>query len=77
MRAVRPELATVGIDGMEAGKIASFLWDKYRIVVAGISQGGLPGPQFPYQGVRVTPNVSTTIGEIDTFIDAMQALLKL
>jgi isopenicillin-N epimerase len=70
-------LATVGIDGLEAGKIASFLWDKYRIVVAGISQGGLPGPQFPYQGVRVTPNVYTTLRDIDVFIEAMTELTKI
>jgi selenocysteine lyase/cysteine desulfurase len=69
-------LATVGIDGMEAGKIASFLFDKYRIVVAGIAQGGLPGPQFPYQGVRVTPNVYTTLRDIDVFIEAMSELVK-
>lgn len=69
-------LATVGIDGMEPGKISAHLWDKYRIIVAGISGGGLPGPRFDYQGVRVTPNVYTTIGEIDTFIGAMQELLK-
>jgi len=45
-------------------------------VVAGISQGGLPGPQFPYQGVRVTPSVYTTLRDIDVFIEAMTALTK-
>ncbi len=69
-------VATVGIDGMEPGKITSFLWDKYRIVTAGISGGQPPAPRFDYKGIRVTPNVHTTIGEIDTFIDAMQELLK-
>ena len=54
-------MATVGIDGMEAAKITSFLFDKYRIVVAGLAQGTLPGQQFDYQGIRVTPNVYTTI----------------
>jgi isopenicillin-N epimerase len=69
-------LATVGIDGMEPGKISSYLWDRHRIIVAGISGGGLPGPRFDYKGIRVTPNVYTTTGEIDTFIGAMQELLK-
>ena len=70
-------LATVGIDGMDPGKMSAFLWDKYRIIVAGISGGQAPGPRFDYQGIRVTPNVYTTIGEIDTFVEAMQQLVKL
>ena len=69
-------LATVGIDGMEPSKISSFLWDRYRIIVAGLSAGSLPGQQYDYKCIRVTPNVYTTIGEIDTFIGAMQELLK-
>jgi isopenicillin-N epimerase len=69
-------LATVGIQGLEAGKISSFLWDNYRIIVAALAQGDLPGQRFDYQGIRVTPNVYTTIGEIDTFVAAMQELLK-
>src|SRR6185436_4140427 len=68
-------LATVGIDGMEPGKMTSFLWDKYRIIVAGLSKSELPGQQFDWSGIRVTPNVYTTIGEIDTFVGAMQQLL--
>ena len=69
-------LATVGIDGMEVGKITSFLFDKYRIIVAGLARSPMPGQQFDWQGIRVTPNVYTTVGEIDTFIGAMQELLK-
>jgi selenocysteine lyase/cysteine desulfurase len=69
-------MATVGIDGMEAGKIASVLFDKYRIIVAGLAQGPMPGQQFPYQGVRVTPNVYTSVEEVDRFVGAMRELLK-
>ena len=69
-------LATVGIQGMEASKISTFLSDKYRIIVAALAQGDLPGQQFSYQGIRVTPNVYTTIDEIDTFADAMERLVK-
>jgi len=69
-------LALVGIEGMEAGKIRTFLWDNYRIIVASIARGDLPGPQFDYQGIRVTPAICTTIEEIDTFAGAMEALLK-
>jgi len=31
---------------------------------------------FDYTGLRVTPNVYTTLQEIDTFIDAMQDAVK-
>jgi selenocysteine lyase/cysteine desulfurase len=39
-------------------------------------QGQLPGQQFPYQGIRVTPNVYTTLEEIDTFASAVEEVLK-
>lgn len=69
-------MATVGIEGMDAGKISSFLFDKYRIIVAGLSQGPMPFQQFPYQGIRVTPNVYTSVDEVDTFVMAMTELAK-
>jgi len=68
-------LATVGIRGLEPARIVAHLWDRHRIIVAGISRGELPGPQFDYQGVRVTPNVYTTVDEVDAFSRAMEELL--
>jgi selenocysteine lyase/cysteine desulfurase len=68
-------LATVGIRGLEASTIAAQLWDRHRIIVAGISSGALPGPQFDYQGVRVTPNIYTSIDEVDAFAHAMEELV--
>jgi isopenicillin-N epimerase len=67
-------MATVGINGMEASKISSFLFDNYRIIVAALAQGPMPGQQFPYQGIRVTPNVYTSIDDVDTFVRAMTRL---
>jgi isopenicillin-N epimerase len=69
-------MAAVGIQGMEAAKISSFLFDNYRIIVAGLAQGNLPGQQFPYQAVRVTPNIYTTIDEVDLFARAMEELVR-
>ena len=60
-------LATVGIDGIEPGRIASQLWDKYRIIVTPIGHA-------EFKGVRVTPNVYTTLDEVDTFAGAMEEL---
>ena len=69
-------MATVGIDGMDASKIYSSLFDNHRLIVAPLAQGAMPGQQFPYQGVRVTPNVYTTVDEVDTFVRAMTKLAK-
>jgi selenocysteine lyase/cysteine desulfurase len=35
-----------------------------------------PGPQFPYRGIRITPNVYTTLEEVDTFAEAIEDVLK-
>ena len=43
------------------------LWDKWRIVAT-------PIVHAEYEGVRVTPNVYTTLEEIDTFAAAMETI---
>lgn len=62
-------VACVGVKDVPAGKIYDFLWNKYRIITAAISR-----PE--YNGVRVTPNIYTPLEEIDTFVAAMEDLLK-
>jgi selenocysteine lyase/cysteine desulfurase len=69
-------LALVGIEGVDARGLSQFMFDKYRIVINAIVAGDYPGPQFPYTGLRVTPNVYTTLEEVDTFVEAMQDVLK-
>jgi selenocysteine lyase/cysteine desulfurase len=69
-------LAYMSIDGMEPRAVSAYLWDKYRIIANAMVQGQLPAAQFPYQGIRVTPNVYTTLEEIDTFAGAIEGLLK-
>ena len=63
-----PELScaigTVGIEGMEPSAITSRLWEKWRIIATPIAVAN------EYQGIRVTPNVYTTLDEVDTFADA-------
>lgn len=58
-------IATVEIKGIEPGELASRMWQKHRIIVTPINH-----PQF--KGVRVTPNVYTTLEEIGRFTDAMK-----
>jgi selenocysteine lyase/cysteine desulfurase len=69
-------LALMGVDGIDARALSGFLWDKYRIIANAVVQGQYPGPQFPYQGIRITPNVYTTLEEIDMFAGAVEDALK-
>ncbi len=69
-------LAMVGIDGITPATISSFLFDRYRIIVMAATTGEFPAQRFDYQGIRVTPNIYTTLEEVDTFVAAMQELVK-
>jgi selenocysteine lyase/cysteine desulfurase len=60
-------ICTVQLTGVPTGKVVSRLWDTWRIIATPIVT-----PE--YEGVRVTPNVYTTIEEIDTFADAMERI---
>jgi isopenicillin-N epimerase len=61
----------VSVEGFDAAKLVGYLWTKHRIWTTAVV---LPGE---YQGLRVTPNVYTTLEEIDTFADVMEKLIKL
>lgn len=69
-------LALVGIDGIGARALTQFLFDKYRIVGQAAVGGKLPRQVFDFEGVRITPNVYTTLEEIDTFVAAMHDAIK-
>jgi len=62
-------LANVSLDGVDVSKAYDFLWAKYRIITAAIKRDD-------YQGLRVTPNIYTTLDELDTFAAAIKDLLK-
>ena len=62
-------LANIGIESIEPGKIANHLWQTKRIIVVGIGHPDCTG-------VRVTPNVYTTLDEIDTFIESFEEILR-
>ncbi len=62
-------LANVEIEGLEPGKIAAYLWETKRIIVTAIGHPAC-------NGLRVTPNVYTTLDEVDTFVAAMEAVIK-
>ena len=62
-------IGTVQILGVPTGKAVQQLWDTWRIIAT-------PIVNAEYEGIRVTPNVYTTLEEIDTFGDAMETLSK-
>ena len=63
-------LVNVTIDGMDMNKVVAYLWNRHRIVVT------TAGVEHQYRGLRITPNIYTTLEEIDAFADAMDALVK-
>jgi selenocysteine lyase/cysteine desulfurase len=69
-------LASVGVDGIDARKLNDFLWNKYRIIGQAMVAVPYPGQQFDFQGVRITPNVYTTLDEADAFVGAMNDAIK-
>jgi len=62
-------VAMVEVDGVEPGKVYEELWTMHRIITSPTSWGGV-------KGIRVTPNVYTTLDEIDRFVEAMTVILQ-
>jgi selenocysteine lyase/cysteine desulfurase len=60
----------ISLDGFDAGKLAAHLWERYRIWTTAVDTPG------EYSGLRITPNVYTTLEEIDTFSEAMDKIIK-
>lgn len=58
------------VDGIANDKLGSWLFDKYRVVQTPITH-----PEF--SGIRITPNIYTTLDEVDHFADlVLQAIRK-
>jgi selenocysteine lyase/cysteine desulfurase len=62
-------LATVSLAGIEPGKLAAHLFERHRIIVT-------PMVHDEFQGLRITPNVYTTLREVDTFAEAMERVIQ-
>ena len=62
-------LANLSIEGMNPARVAAHLWERYRMIVT-------PIVHAEFQGLRITPNVYTTLAEIDTFCELIERLLK-
>jgi len=62
-------IGVVSIDGMDMGKLGAWLLTKHNIVTT-------PLVNDEFNGMRITPNVYTTIDEVDLFADRVIRALK-
>ena len=62
-------IGLVYIDGMDMGKLGAWLLDRHKIVSTPIIH-----PEF--SGLRVTPNVYTTLDEVDVFSEKMLSAIR-
>jgi selenocysteine lyase/cysteine desulfurase len=62
-------LVNVHINGVDDGKLSSYLLDKHKIYLIAIGHEEC-------KGIRVTPNVYTLPSEIDVFADAMEKVAR-
>jgi selenocysteine lyase/cysteine desulfurase len=62
-------VALVDVDGFDAMKLWAHLWDKHRIQLGAIVRD-------EFRGLRVSPNVYTTLEELDRFCTAVEQVIK-
>jgi len=62
-------IANVKIEGLDQGAIGSYLFSKHRIFTT-------PIVHEEFTGIRITPNLYTTLGELDRFCDVMETIAR-
>ncbi len=62
-------IGNVGLEGTDPAKLADTLWERRRIIVT-------PIVHEEFKGLRVTPNVYTTLAEVDAFAEEMEKLIR-
>jgi selenocysteine lyase/cysteine desulfurase len=62
-------IALVRIEGVDTRALQTHLWDRHRIMTT-------PIVHAEFDGLRVTPNVYTTLSEVDLFADKMETVLR-
>jgi selenocysteine lyase/cysteine desulfurase len=61
-------IGNVGLEGVHPEKLTKHLWERRRIIVT-------PIVHEEFQGLRITPNVYTTLGEVDAFTEEMERVI--
>ena len=62
-------IGNIGIEGKKPGELDSFLMDKYKVHTVAISWENI-------NGIRVTPNVYTTIKNLDVLVEGITAFTR-
>jgi isopenicillin-N epimerase len=62
-------IANVQIEGVDPTAIGTYLFDKHRIFTT-------PIIHEEFQGIRITPNVYTTLRELDRFSEVMESIAR-
>jgi len=62
-------LVNMTLDAFDLRQVVAHLWDRYRIVV---TTSGVAGE---FRGLRITPNIYTTLAELDTFAGAIESIV--
>jgi len=62
-------IGNVAVEGKKPGELDSYLFDKYKIHAVGIEWENI-------KGVRITPNVYTTIKNLDVLVEGITAFAK-
>jgi selenocysteine lyase/cysteine desulfurase len=62
-------IGLLSLGELDPEKVVAHLWNRHRIIVTPIKHA-------EFQGIRVTPNLYTTLGEVDGFVAAVDEMLK-
>ena len=62
-------IGNVQIEGIDPVAVANYLMSKHKIFTVGIVHD-------EFKGIRITPNVYTTLGELDRFCEVMETIVK-
>ena len=62
-------LSNVHVEGIDNNALRNWLWNKHRIIVVSINHA-------EFSGLRVTPNLPTTLQELDRFCDAIEYAIE-
>ena len=62
-------IGLIHVEGVDTGKLQAHLWEKHRIMTT-------PIVHAEFNGLRVTPNVYTTLPEIDIFAGKIEEVLR-
>jgi isopenicillin-N epimerase len=62
-------IANVNVEGVDPTAIGNYLFTKHRIFTT-------PIVHDEFKGIRITPNVYTTLGELDRFCEQMESIAR-